>query len=388
MEFSFLPKVTDRDAQFVRYTIQSRYATEDAKYNRDGFFYIGKNHANIEKLVKAFKRGYASESVENAKSELKRSLLHEKITIPEVIFCESHFETSAIRSFCHFLGKHGAFSSIPFVLDATNLGESELNYYRKNDLADEIIFLGVTDEKGLKDKTQFLKKVKSKVQDLQIRPRTSDLIPAAIKSQHIWKRFFDIIISVCAIILLSPLFLLIALAIRIESSGPIFYVAKRAGRGYRIFNFYKFRTMFAGSDQRINEFSHLNQYNNDPKEGPAFFKLDNDPRVTRIGAFLRNTSLDELPQLFNVLLGDMSLVGNRPLPLYEAATLTTDDCARRFLAPAGMTGLWQIKKRGKKDMSVEERINLDIDYADKYNFLYDLWIMANTPSALFQKTSV
>jgi lipopolysaccharide/colanic/teichoic acid biosynthesis glycosyltransferase len=84
----------------------------------------------------------------------------------------------------------------------------------------------------------------------------------------------------------------------------------------------------------------------------------------------------------------MSLVGNRPLPLYEAATLTTDDCAKRFLAPAGMTGLWQIKKRGKKDMSVEERINLDIDYADKYNFLYDLWIMANTPSALFQKSSV
>jgi lipopolysaccharide/colanic/teichoic acid biosynthesis glycosyltransferase len=388
MEFSFLPKATEADAQFVRYTIQTPYAAEGVKYTKDGFFYVGKNHANIEKLVKAFKRGYASESVENAKMELKRSLIREKITIPEIIFCESNFDAAAIKSFCHFLRRQDAFSSIPFVLDATNLGESELSYYRKNNLADEIIFLGATDEKGLMDKTQFLKKVKSKVPDLQIRPRTMGFIPSVFRPQKVWKRTFDIIFSVFAILLLSPLFLLIALAIRVESKGPIFYVAKRAGRGYRIFDFYKFRTMFCGADQRINEFSHLNQYNSDLKEGPAFFKIDNDPRVTKIGAFLRNTSLDELPQLFNVLLGDMSLVGNRPLPLYEAATLTTDDCAKRFMAPAGMTGLWQIKKRGKKDMSVEERINLDINYADNCNFFFDLWIMANTPSALFQKTSV
>ena len=152
--------------------------------------------------------------------------------------------------------------------------------------------------------------------------------------------------------------------------------------------FYKFRTMFAGADLRIKEYSHLNQYNgNDSVKGPSFFKFNNDPRITRVGNFLRNTSLDELPQLMNVLLGDMSLVGNRPLPLYEAATLTTDQCAQRFLAPAGMTGLWQIKKRGHEDMSAEERISLDIDYANKYNFMYDLWIMANTPSALIQKSS-
>jgi lipopolysaccharide/colanic/teichoic acid biosynthesis glycosyltransferase len=107
-----------------------------------------------------------------------------------------------------------------------------------------------------------------------------------------------------------------------------------------------------------------------------------------VGAFLRNTSLDELPQLFNVLWGDMSLVGNRPLPLYEAATLTTDEWAARFLAPAGITGLWQIKKRGHNEMSVEERINLDITYSQKYSFMYDLWIMANTPFALIQKSNV
>ncbi|MBS1659461.1 MAG: sugar transferase, partial [Bacteroidetes bacterium] len=162
---------------------------------------------------------------------------------------------------------------------------------------------------------------------------------------------------------------------------------RRAVRGYRIFNFSKFRTMHRDADKRVAEVHHLHQYTSESK-GPVFFKISNDPRITKVGGFLRNTSLDELPQLFNVFLGDMSLVGNRPLPLYEAATLTTDDYAARFLAPAGITGLWQVKKRGNRDMSVEERINLDIDYASKCNFTTDLWIIANTPTALFQKENV
>ncbi|GAC1484709.1 MAG: hypothetical protein NVS1B13_10430 [Flavisolibacter sp.] len=103
---------------------------------------------------------------------------------------------------------------------------------------------------------------------------------------------------------------------------------------------------------------------------------------------MRNTSLDELPQLFNVLKGDMSLVGNRPLPLYEAATLTTNEFVERFMAPAGITGLWQIKKRGRDEMSIDERISLDISYARKSNIIYDFWIMFNTPKALLQKSNV
>src|SRR5688500_16385699 len=144
--------------------------------------------------------------------------------------------------------------------------------------------------------------------------------------------------------------------------------------------------MRVGADAELKKLEHLNQYAENSTNG-VFFKIKNDPRITRIGNILRNTSLDELPQLMNVLKGDMSLVGNRPLPLYEAASLTTDEWAKRFMAPAGITGLWQIKKRGREDMSVEERISLDINYADKNNFLYDLWIMANTPTALIQKTN-
>ncbi|WP_372489949.1 sugar transferase [Chitinophaga sedimenti] len=148
--------------------------------------------------------------------------------------------------------------------------------------------------------------------------------------------------------------------------------------------------MRADADKMVKELSHLNQYDtkNTDAAGPVFFKLSNDPRVTKLGAFLRNSSLDELPQLLNVIKGDMSLVGNRPLPLYEAATLTTDTYAGRFNAPAGLTGLWQIKKRGQKEMSVDERIGLDIDYAEKYSFMYDMWIMAQTPKALIQKDNV
>jgi len=131
---------------------------------------------------------------------------------------------------------------------------------------------------------------------------------------------------------------------------------------------------------------HLNQYQLSKESGPLFIKIDNDPRVTRLGRFLRNSSLDELPQLINVLLGDMSIVGNRPLPLYEASSLTTDEAAQRFLAPAGMTGLWQTKMRGKPNMSVQERIDLDISYANKHSFIFDMYLLITTPKGLIQKT--
>jgi lipopolysaccharide/colanic/teichoic acid biosynthesis glycosyltransferase len=389
MDFTFLPKsYTFQKNAFVRYSIRAKEAVITPGYVSSGFYYIGKNAANIERLVKLYKRGYASDNIENAKAELKRSIAQERNIIPEVIFCETSFDFAAVKSFVHFLDNSRALCSIPFILDSSNLCDMELEVYKKHMLADEIMHIGSTNENMLQSKVRFLNKVKAKSVEMknQLQEGESLLPPANIHS--VLKRIFDILVSLTALVILSPLFLLIALAIRLESKGPIFYISERAGRGYRIFKFYKFRTMIAGAEQQLEEFIHLNQYAAKAVNGPWFFKLSHDPRVTRIGLLLRNSSLDELPQLLNVLLGDMSLVGNRPLPLYEAATLTTDQAAKRFLAPAGITGLWQIKKRGNEDMSVEERINLDIDYADRYNFMYDLWIMANTPSALIQKSNV
>lgn len=197
------------------------------------------------------------------------------------------------------------------------------------------------------------------------------------------KRAFDIVVSLALITLLSPLLILVAILIKLESKGPIFYISKRAGNGYNIFDFYKFRSMRDGADVDLKKLSSKNQYGDS-----VFFKIENDPRVTRLGGILRNTSLDELPQLFNVLKGDMSLVGNRPLPLYEAKNLTTDGVVRRFLAPAGITGLWQVTKRGKKEMSDTERIQLDIIYARKISFFYDLKILLSTFPALIQQGKV
>jgi lipopolysaccharide/colanic/teichoic acid biosynthesis glycosyltransferase len=248
------------------------------------------------------------------------------------------------------------------------------------------------------------------------------------------KRAFDIVFSSLALICLSPLILLVILVMKLESKGPLFYYSLRIGTGYRVFKFYKFRSMYVNADQRLKELQHLNQYalpNNEApnapvgnalceqckasgatscanplyadeiswcekqyadvlkkKQGAAFFKFKNDPRVTRIGNILRNTSIDELPQLWNVLKGDMSIVGNRPLPLYEAEKLTTDKHVLRFLAPAGLTGLWQVEKRGKGKMSEEERLMLDNNYAKNHSFVYDIKLILRTIPALFQKESV
>lgn len=244
------------------------------------------------------------------------------------------------------------------------------------------------------------------------------------------KRLFDVLIAAFGLLCLLPLFGLVALLIKLESKGPVFYYSYRVGTGYRIFRFWKFRSMRPGADQLLTSVKSLNQYQSatEPEgimppedticacegkcrgqlidkygrqvcerqyqlrkkagSGPAFIKIANDPRVTRLGALLRNTSLDELPQLFNVLRGDMSVVGNRPLPLYEAEKLTTDQFAARFEAPAGITGLWQVSKRGKGNMSEAERIALDVQYARTYSLREDLRILLRTVPALIQQENV
>ena len=234
------------------------------------------------------------------------------------------------------------------------------------------------------------------------------------------KRLIDIIGASVLLILLSPLLLVVAVLIKLESPGPIIYTSKRVGQNYKIFGFIKFRSMRTDADKMLLEVSKLNnQYASSTETTPSikqsdsiknlisdegwqsemellvtqeqekpFFKIVNDPRITRIGTFIRNTSIDELPQLINVLKGEMSLVGNRPLPLYEAEKLTTDDAIERFVAPAGITGLWQVTKRGGAAVTAEGRQELDITYARRASLCLDLWILFRTPLAVFQSENV
>lgn len=225
-----------------------------------------------------------------------------------------------------------------------------------------------------------------------IKPNLTNLDDKAAPTYQIpkSKRIFDVVFSLSCLLILLPLFVLVAALIAIESRGNIVYKSKRVGTGYKIFDFYKFRSMRSNADAQLIDLSDLNQYTaTDDKTGKSIFvKLKNDPRVTRVGEFLRKTSIDELPQLFNILKGDMSVVGNRPLPLYEAEQLTSNEWATRFLGPAGLTGLWQISRRGREDMSERERKKLDNFYARNYSFWFDLKIIMGTFPALFQKEKV
>ena len=161
----------------------------------------------------------------------------------------------------------------------------------------------------LSDKIKILKKYKSFQSRLHYSIVTDE--EPGINKQYILKRLVDILFSAFALIILSPIILVIAICIKLESKGPVFYKSLRAGNGYKVFTFFKFRTMVANAEDMVKDLKHLNEYKD--YKGSYFFKIKDDPRVTRVGQFLRKTSLDELPQLINVLIGDMSLVGNRPL---------------------------------------------------------------------------
>lgn len=252
-----------------------------------------------------------------------------------------------------------------------------------------------------------------------------------------WKRVFDVIFASVTLIILSPVFLIIAIAIRWESKGNIIYKSKRVGTNYNIFDFLKFRSMYVDADKKLKDLADQNQYLSDnvsdtsedfSMEGlgnlmfgddgvinddsmlvsddfiipegefaskqtalqdSPFVKIEKDPRVTKVGRVLRKYSLDELPQLINILKGDMSVVGNRPLPLYEAERLTNDDSIERFMAPAGLTGLWQVEKRGDSGkLSAKERKELDLKYGREFSFGLDMKILFKTLTAFVQKGDV
>lgn len=188
------------------------------------------------------------------------------------------------------------------------------------------------------------------------------------------KRLFDFVLSTCALLALLPVIGGIALAVALTSPGPIIFTQERLGMGKRRFKIFKFRTMVVNAEALIANVEHLNQ-----SAGPTF-KLKNDPRITAVGSFLRKTSLDELPQLFNVWLGDMSLVGPRPLPLRDYRGFSEDWHRRRFSVKPGITCLWQVS--GRSSIGFDQWMQLDMDYIDRWSFWLDLKILAQTIPAV------
>jgi exopolysaccharide biosynthesis polyprenyl glycosylphosphotransferase len=184
------------------------------------------------------------------------------------------------------------------------------------------------------------------------------------------KRGIDLAGAVAALVVLSPVFVATALCVKLTSPGPVLFVQPRYGYNRRRFPMYKFRTMVHDAEQRMQELEHLNE-----AAGPIF-KIRNDPRLTRVGAFLRSTSIDELPQLLNVLLGHMSLVGPRPMSVRDVSRFSEATLMRRFSVLPGMTGLWQVS--GRSSLTFSDWIALDLKYIDNWSLLEDLRILLIT----------
>ncbi len=352
----------------------------------------------------------------------------------------------AVISDYHLPGKNGLFlfksmrsvaslSQVPFILLTAAFNE-ELYKQALHDKVNDFFVHDKVTAATLVNRINFLCSYRSKTKS----DAGTDKVNEDVFKMPLSKRLFDIAVASFVLLMASPFLILIIIAIRLESKGKVYYTSKRVGR--KVFDFYKLRSMRTGADSELKKLAKdKNQYKSEgnkeevqfdvpcprcskmengkscspvmyidnhqicdywynhqknevSKSKSAFVKIVDDPRITKVGKFIRNTSIDELPQLINVLKGDMSIVGNRPLPVYEAEQLTVDTYSKRFLAPAGITGLWQVELRGKGGvMSEEERKKLDNEYAEhfkngKYSFWYDMKLILRTIPALFQKSTV
>ena len=398
-----------------------------------GVIYLGTNTETQERLK--YIPGRLVQFTENYKNAASACVPHVR-NEHFIVFFEQNERTEDVTAITYIRKKS---KNAYIILLTRNLNDEDRKIYQKCGINDTIALNASVTE--LNKKIQFIADREGMLFDDQ-QPRYRMLrfkIP-------VWKRLFDIFFSALGIIILSPVFIITAIAIRLESKGPVVYKSKRVGTNYTIFDFLKFRSMYVDAEQRLKEVAKEegNQYAEKPEEEQkvitaplgaeaemmmmnmgmesdmmisddevmlvgddfvvaesdfnkekqeeienAFVKIENDPRVTKVGRFIRKTSIDELPQLFNILKGDMSIVGNRPLPLYEAEKLTADASIDRFMAPAGLTGLWQVEERGKGGMmSAEERKQLDITYGRTYNFKLDMQIIFRTLTGFMQKQNV
>jgi exopolysaccharide biosynthesis polyprenyl glycosylphosphotransferase len=197
--------------------------------------------------------------------------------------------------------------------------------------------------------------------------------PRLSGGRRLVKSMFDVSVAALLLVLLTPLFLLTALVIRLDTGGPVFFRQVRVGRGGASFRMFKFRTMHTDAEARLAAMSRQNEH------AGVLFKIRADPRVTRSGRLMRRYSLDELPQLINVLLGEMSLVGPRP-PLPAEVEQYPHDMRRRLVVKPGMTGLWQVS--GRSDLSWEDSIRLDLRYVENWSLTVDLVILIRTATAV------
>ncbi|MHA2950975.1 sugar transferase [Limosilactobacillus reuteri] len=198
------------------------------------------------------------------------------------------------------------------------------------------------------------------------------------KGYHIVKRIFDIVLSAIGLVVLSPVMVVIAYKIKKEDGGPVFYKQERIGKNGSRFKMYKFRSMVPNADQLLGKLRNKNEV-----EG-AMFKIKHDPRITKVGHYIREHSLDELPQLVNVLKGDMSLVGPRPPLPSEVEQYTDYDKQRLYVVP-GCTGLWQATSRN--EVGFDGMVKLDLEYIQRANMFYDFLIICKTIFVIFKPNS-
>jgi len=210
----------------------------------------------------------------------------------------------------------------------------------------------------------------SQVEEIQVLKKSN------IYSKYI-KRMIDVILSFVALVILLPLFLIIGISIRLESKGPVFFVHKRVGKNGKIFKMYKFRTMVQNAEELIKQFTPEQM-----KEFKENFKLENDPRITKVGKFLRKTSLDELPQLINILKGELSIIGPRPV-IGEELEKYEENKSKFLSVTPGLTGYWAAN--GRSNISYEQRMVMELYYIDNISWEMDLKVFLKTIISVLKK---
>ena len=344
MDFAILPTKKILNT-YKRYSLPVE--PEPTDITKLQFFYIGKQTHHSAKLKNAFEFGFTSVSTDDALFALKRLLKkQDAVTIPNMIIAEAAQGTEHLIELHKFIYAHKVMADVPFIVEVSGLKQEELTRFKKYEFIDELIVLNDLSTDELQRKVNFLTQMKQK----RLQQPEACKVETAFRTyptvRALLKRGLDIAISSTLLLGLGPVMLLIALVAKYDTGGPVMFTTLRTGRGYRIFHLYKFNTLIQDAA-----------------------KMKNGAPVSRFGLFLRKTSLDELPQLLNVLMGDLSLTGQRALPLYEASQLTTNVNANYFLAVAGIS--WHAQKNREAVLAIDTPFEPG---ADKSDLLYDIWL--------------